>query len=185
MPFQLAKYNLRDYLSLLMKIDIRRYLSLRDSLLKEKSNLEVRLREINQALGQTPTMSAASSVSSSTPRGGQRGPRRGLSLRDAVLQVTANAPLAKEEILRRVQALGYRFSTKNPLNSLGVILYGKNPKFRNVDGKFSVSGKAAGASAQASPGGSRPGGRRKMSPEARARIAAAQRARWAKAKAGK
>jgi hypothetical protein len=180
-----------------MKIDIRRYLSLRDSLLKEKNNLEVRLREISQALDQTaPTTSTVSADAGAGTSPARRGRRKrggggGLSLRDAVLQVASGTPLTKEEILQRVQSLGYRFSTKNPLNSLGVILYGKNPKFRNDGGRFSTSGAkaspASGGGNQNSAAGTR-GGRRKrrtMSPEARARIAAAQRARWAKARGGK
>ena len=47
-----------------------------------------------------------------------------------------------------------------------------------------VLGGAASASA-AKPANGRRGGRRKLSPEARARIAAAQRARWAKVRGGK
>jgi hypothetical protein len=34
--------------------------------------------------------------------------------------------------------MGYQFSTDDPLNSLGVILYGKNPKFKNEGGRFSL-----------------------------------------------
>ena len=172
-----------------MKIDIRRYLSLRDSLLKEKSGLEARLQEITQALGQTdPGSPIKTTRSGPTPTAGRRRGKAagGLSLRDAVLQV-ATTPLTKEEILQRVQSLGYRFSTKNPLNSLGVILYGRNPKFRNEGGRFSMPGaKSSAGSAQtaaAMPGGKRK--RRTLSPEARARIAAAQRARWAKSRGGK
>jgi hypothetical protein len=175
-----------------MKIDIRRYLSLRDSLLKEKNQLETRLGEINQALGENAPASAStpaapSPVSFAGRRGRRRGPG-GLSLRDAVLQVTAGTPLTKEEILQRVQGLGYRFATKNPLNSLGVILYGKHPKFRNEGGRFSLpGGRAAGNAITGSPATGRGGGRKRrtLSPEARARIAAAQRARWAKARSGK
>ena len=87
--------------------------------------------------------------------------------------------MTKEQILDAVQKRGYKFSTNNPLNSLGVILYGKNPRFNRADGKFSIKGSATQAQ------GSQPirrGGKRKMSPEARARIAAAQRARWANQK---
>jgi hypothetical protein len=179
-----------------MKIDIRRYLSLRDSLLKEKNGLEVRLREINQALGQvSSTTSARHAPSTSVAGRGRPGRRRrgggGISLRDAVLQVASGTPLSKHEILDRVQALGYRFSTKNPLNSLGVILYGKSPKFRNENGRFSIpSGRGIATpntSGSQSPGTARGGKlkRRTMSSEARARIAAAQRARWAKARGGK
>lgn len=43
-------------------------------------------------------------------------------------------------------------------------------------------GSLFGGDAPASTGGSRKGGRRRMSPAARSRIAAAQRARWAKQK---
>jgi hypothetical protein len=94
--------------------------------------------------------------------------------------------LTKEEILEGVKNLGYRFSTSNPLNSLGVILYGKKPKFRNDSGRFSpLGGAPTPGNAQANGNGQSRGAsrkRRKMSPEARARIAAAQRARWAKVK---
>jgi hypothetical protein len=171
-----------------MKIDIRRYLSLRDSLLKEKNILEVRLQEINQALGQSSSAALeATATAPSGPRGRRRGRRGGgISLRDAVMQV-ATTPLTKEEILQKVEGLGYRFSTKNPLNSLGVILYGKNPKFRNDGGRFSLpGGRASAAAPQPAKAGRAPGRqRRTLSPEARARIAAAQRARWAKARGGK
>jgi len=89
--------------------------------------------------------------------------------------------MTKEEILEGVQQLGYTFSTTNPLNSLGVILYGKNPRFKNENGRFSSSGSAGGGAPSASGAFSRK--RRQLSPAARERIAAAQRARWAKAKA--
>ena len=184
-----------------MKSDIRKYLSLRDSLIQERSQLEARLREITEALGESggaatlaaPTASGATAAPTRTGgrgrgRGGRRGGGGGLSLREAVLQVTSGGPRTKEEILEGVQKLGYRFSTSNPLNSLGVILYGKNPKFKNDDGRFSPAGGAAGGGGrqQSGPAAQRGGRKRRtMSPEARERIAAAQRARWAKAKSGK
>ena len=91
----------------------------------------------------------------------------------------------KQEILDAIHKLGYRFTTKNPMNSLGVILYGKNPRFKNENGRFSPAGGASARPAAAPSNGSggafsRP--KRTLSPEARERIAAAQRARWAKAK---
>ena len=135
-----------------MNSDIKRYLSLRDSLIQEKTKLELRLREINEALGgaaatpnREPVAAKAGARRSGSGRRGARGP---ISLRDAVLQATAGAPLTKEEILNRVKALGYRFSTNNPLNSLGVILYGKNPRFKNQDGRFSPTGGGSNQGAQ-------------------------------------
>lgn len=166
-----------------MNNDIKRFLSLRDSLIEEKARLEKRLHEIASALGEI-TPRSQHLPATNTPE--QRGVRRrggGLSLRDAVLQVTSRGPLTKEEILNAVKQLGYRFSTNNPLNSLGVILYGKNPKFSNQSGRFSPTGSMPAAGGQSSSGtvsGTRK--KRKLSAEARERIAAAQRARWAKAK---
>jgi len=153
--------------------------------MQEKTRLESRLREINSALGQGQEAGTARASSISQPaRRGRRGARSGLSLRDAVLQATAKGPLTKEQILEAVKGFGYRFSTNNPLNSLGVILYGKNPKFKNNDGRFSPMG--ATNAGRAGNTGARTGSKRgKLSPEARARIAAAQRARWAKVKSAK
>ena len=94
--------------------------------------------------------------------------------------------MSKQEILDAVKGEGYKFTTNNPLNSLGVILYGKNPRFRNEDGKFSPMGSAGGSSSKPAAGGGGPGAfsrkKRQLSPEARERIAAAQRARWARSK---
>ena len=171
-----------------MRSDIKKYITLRDSLIQEKTQLESRLREINSALGQSEHAGGgfgSSIARGATARRGRRGARSGLSLRDAVLQATAKGALTKEQILEAVKGLGYRFSTNNPLNSLGVILYGKSPKFKNSDGRFSPMGAASvsrGENAGGKTGGSRRG---KLSAEARARIAAAQRARWAKAKNAK
>ena len=171
--------------------DIRRFLNLRDSLMQERAKLETRLREINQALGESNLSTSQESPTLPAKGAAKRGGRRagGISLREAVLQVTSKGPLSKEDILNGVKQLGYRFSTSNPLNSLGVILYGKNPKFKNDGGRFSPAGNAASNSrtqASKTSAPSKSGGqRRKLSPEARERIAAAQRARWAKSKADK
>lgn len=178
--------------------DIRRYIDLRDSLVREKSELEQRLSQINQALGEQETSSNQSSAPAATTSfskpassQGRRGrpSRSGVSLREAVLQVTGSGAKTKEEILKGVENLGYRFSTKNPLNSLGVILYGKNPRFKNDNGRFSPvgGGSSSGGSSNGGSSGAGAFGRKKrqMSPEARERIAAAQRARWAKSRGQK
>ena len=165
-----------------MKMDnLRRYIDLRDSLVREKNQLQHRLQQIGQALGQRePAAGLASrAFGGGTGRRG-RPARGGLSLRDAVLQLTSRRPMTKEEILEGVQQLGYTFSTNNPLNSLGVILYGKKPRFKNEGGRFSA-GAGGGASGSAGSGAFTRK-KRQLSPEARERIAAAQRARWAKAK---
>ena len=59
-----------------------------------------------------------------------------MSLKAAILKVTQNQAMTKQEILDAVLALGYTFTTNDPLNSIGVIIYGKNPKFINDGGRF-------------------------------------------------
>lgn len=164
---------------------LKQYVSLHESLVRERSGLQKRLNDINRVLGGEILV----------PFAAKRGRRKrgGLSLRDAVLKVISATPLTKGEILQGIQSLGYRFSTKNPMNSLGVILYGKNQKFRNENGRFSLGTRAVLQDTTDGEGrrslsaeGAQKKGRRRMSAEGRARIAAAARARWAKAKkAGK
>jgi hypothetical protein len=107
----------------------------------------------------------------------------GESLREHVIAVLQSGPKTKEEILAAVQNRGYRFSTNNPLNSLGVILYGKKPKFQRAQGRFSLGrGVGGGAPSSVAPAGGG-GSKRRMSAAARKAIAEAARKRWAAAKA--
>jgi hypothetical protein len=62
-----------------------------------------------------------------------------MSLREAVITVTTNRPLTKQEIYEAVQRLGYRFGGSDPLNAIGVVVYGKNPRFTNEGGRFSLA----------------------------------------------
>jgi hypothetical protein len=118
-----------------MKSDaLKQYVSLRDSIFAEREQLISRLREIDAALG-AMGLRGGGSYGPRTPTGRVRNE---LSLKEAVLKVVDGKALTKHEILDAVLRLGYQFSTDDPLNSLGVILYGKNPKFKNEGGKFSV-----------------------------------------------
>src|SRR5688572_14455691 len=167
---------------------LKQFVKLRQDLSQERGRLEERLRQISEALGEMPLPSlspiqgATGQSNGVRGRQGRGGSRSGQSLREHVLAVLQQGAMTKEEILAAVQGAGYKFSTNDPLNSLGVILYGKNPKFNRADGKFSLTG---GASSSAAPPKAGRGGKRTMSPAARARIAAAQKARWAKQKGGK
>lgn len=138
-----------------MKNDLlKQYVSLRDSLTKEKAALEVRLAEINRALG--GDSGAANSAVAAAPRARAgaakeetRAPKaagrprkraqNNKSLRDTVVDSLANKPLNRQEILEAVLKSGYVFSAKDPLNSLSTLLYTDKKTFKNKDGKFSVS----------------------------------------------
>ena len=165
--------------------NLQQFVQLRRQLTEEKTSLEARLQEITAALGESETAAPAPAAAPTPSRPAAAPPRRGRppggggqSLREHVLAVLASGPKTKEEVLAGVQQRGYAFSTSNPLNSLGVVLYGKNPKLNRANGRFSLRG---GSAAAASAAASKAGGKRSMSPEARARIAEAQRRRWAAA----
>jgi len=161
-----------------MRIDnLQQYIRLQRELAQERVSLESRLRQIEEALGQSTSQSSASGNLQPGRRG--RPPVSGKSLKSLVFEVLSSGPKTKEEILGAVQKLGYKFSTDNPLNSLGVILYGKNPKFNRVDGRFSLNG---GGISPANPKNQKPA-KRHFSPAVRKRIADAARKRWAAAKA--
>ena len=170
-----------------MKLDpLRQYAKLRQQLLGEKSRLEARLSEINQVLGAgaapvTPPPKAAAAARS-IGRTGRRGRRAAnkMTLREAMTQALAKGPMTRQELVKAVENLGYVFSTKDPANSMGVILYGKKSTFKNKDGKFFL---ASAATARTAPEGSAAAPKKRaMSAEGRARISAAQKARWAKKK---
>jgi hypothetical protein len=119
-----------------MKPDaLKQYVALRDSIFAEREQLITRLREIDEALGAMGLRGRDSYYGPRTPTGRVRNE---LSLKEAVMKVIEGKALTKHEILDAVLRMGYQFSTDDPLNSLGVILYGKNPKFKNEGGKFSV-----------------------------------------------
>jgi hypothetical protein len=180
-----------------MRIDsLQQFVKLRRELIQERDQVSRRLAQINEALGEMPLPSEAPAQGVSRQSSGRAPQQRaaasggagggGRSLRELVIEVLGEGAKTKEEVLSEVQSRGYKFQTSNPLNSLGVILYGKNPKFNRADGRFSLPGGAArsqgAAPAAKSSGGG--GGGRQMSAAARARIAEAQRKRWAATRQG-
>jgi hypothetical protein len=165
-----------------MRIDLlRQYAKLRKQLIDEKGQLETRLAEINQVVGtesDIPSASAtAQSVAAPKPRIG-RPPGSGMSMREAITKaLSERGPLTRKELGQAVLDLGYRSKANNVLGSIGNLLYGKKSPFKSAGGKFHLAGGMAAA-----PGKTR---KRRMSAEAREKIAAAQRARWARQRAGK
>ena len=100
------------------------------------------------------------------------------------MKALSTGPLSRKELVGAVEKAGYVFSSKNPLNSLGSVLYAKNSPIKSRAGKFYLEGGLGTEPVSDSEGAAAPAGRkrRRMSAEARAKIAAAQKARWAKQK---
>ena len=135
-----------------MKTDtVQQYLSIRQSLITEKAALESRLAQVSKALSGQTAAPAAPAIYTGKRRGrppgkakAKPGPKAGrthaknsMSMREAVFKVLADKPLGRQEVLVAVLKLGYKFSTNNPLNSLGVVLY-KDKGIKLADGKFSL-----------------------------------------------
>jgi len=130
------------------KDKLKLFVVIRDELVREKAQIEARLAEINSALDQVgaPVARVAASPAAKPVRAA-KAPRaaapkqrkqNSMSLREAVIASIKAKPLTKQEILDSIVKAGYTFTTTNPMNSLGVILYGKKPKFKNDGGRFSL-----------------------------------------------
>ena len=113
---------------------LQQYLASLKALHTEKARLEARLEQINAALADTPGAATGRRGRRVGRRGRAR--RNGLSLREAVVQVTRSRALSKPEILQAIQRIGYKFATKDPMNSLNAMLYAPANRFRNQNGRF-------------------------------------------------
>ena len=122
---------------------LKAFLSMRVSLEAERAKLSARLTEIEVALGTfaaaVPAKAAGKAAKPVAASGSRKRAQNELSLKEAVLKALEKKPLTKAEILEGVQKVGYKFTAKNPTNSLNTLLYGKKPTFKNEDGKFSAA----------------------------------------------
>ena len=118
-----------------MKPDrLRKFVALRQALLKEKADLEQRLEQLDRALALD---GASAPARTANPQAGHlRRIKNPMSLKAAVIQVTKDKGLTKPEILGAIKKVGYRFTAKDPVNSLNTVLY-TGKAFKNQGGKFS------------------------------------------------
>lgn len=122
-----------------MKVDaVKQFVAVRAALISEKARLEARLTEIDRAFGQASAARPSVPIAKPAPSLGRKHKRANntVSLKEAVIRATKNKPLAKPEILKAIKQNGYRFTAKDPMNSLNATLYTKG-NFKNANGKFS------------------------------------------------
>jgi hypothetical protein len=129
---------------------IREYQALRAALEKERSQIQDRLKAIDAALaggGEIPVpfrsvrkaKPASKKPKAAAPAargGGAKRIKNKLTLREAITQVTKDKALTRREIVDAVQKVGFRFASKDPMNSLGAFLYTHKSQFKNEDGKW-------------------------------------------------
>lgn len=119
-----------------MPDNISRFVALRGMLEAERSAIYQRLRELDAALGAAAGTQEQPKAASPSPaplvprrRGRPPGSRNTSSagakfgLREAIAQAVARGPLLLRDLVPAVQKLGYRFTSKNPYNSMGAYLY--------------------------------------------------------------
>ncbi|MBI3880336.1 MAG: hypothetical protein HY301_09780 [Verrucomicrobia bacterium] len=117
---------------------VKQFLALRESLQSERATILARLREIDRALGGVSASvpaAAPAKVDGRTLRRGLKRMKNPMSLKAAIAVVTKARPLSKDDILKGIAKLGYRFATSDPLNTLNSVLYAKK-QYKNTDGKF-------------------------------------------------
>ncbi len=118
-----------------MKPDrLKKFVALRQALLKERADLQQRLEQLDRALAQDGAIGSAPSLA--RPRTQIRRVKNPMSLKTAVIKVTTNKAMGKQEILSAIKKLGYHFAAKDPINSLNTVLY-TGKAFKNQAGKFS------------------------------------------------
>jgi hypothetical protein len=118
---------------------IKQFVKLRQQLEAERADIVSRLKQVEAALGSFQVEPSPKAIKTPKVKSPRKRAKNELSLKESVLKAVSGKALTKEQILDGVQKIGYKFSTKNPVNSLSVVLYGKKPKFKNQDGKFSVA----------------------------------------------
>ncbi|MGZ5544676.1 MAG: hypothetical protein ACXWIU_08365 [Limisphaerales bacterium] len=114
---------------------LENFLSLQTQIFTEREKLVARLAEIDGELAKLGFNATVRHYGLRTPTGRVRNPK---SLKKLVVEILAAKPLTKDEVYDAVLRSGYQFSTNDPLNSLGVVLYGKSPCFKRVGKKFSL-----------------------------------------------
>ncbi len=125
---------------------LQQYASARRQLLAEKASLLKRLDTINQALeaGATSPGRRAAARSAGTPTASKSAqPEELLTQREAITRaLREHGPLTRQELAKAIQEMGYVSKAKDPLNSMGIVLYAKNTPIQKKDGKFFLPARA-------------------------------------------
>lgn len=142
-----------------MKSDtLKKFVLLRDGLLREKAGLEIRLAEINKALGLISTpettplpprrgrpkkseaATATRPAKARKTRARAKRPANQASLKDTVVAVLKERKsLSRKELLQAVVDGGYVFTATDPLNSLSTLIYSNRKIFNAKGGVISLA----------------------------------------------
>jgi hypothetical protein len=130
-----------------MKSDkLKKFATLLEGLLKEKSALESRLSDINKALGVSspaapaPVKTRAARVPRAAAVGGRKRASNSASLKETVVAVLKEKKsLGRKDLLQAVKDTGYKFTATDPLNSLSTLIYSNRKIFNAKSGIISLA----------------------------------------------
>ena len=93
-------------------------------------------KAVKKAAKKAPKKAVKKAPKKATKKASAKKVKNKLSLKQVALAVTKGKALDAKQILGAAKKAGHKFSGKNPLNSLRVMLYTNKKAFKNNKGKF-------------------------------------------------
>ncbi len=93
-------------------------------------------KAVKKAAKKAPKKAVKKAPKKAVKKGPAKKVKNKLSLKQVALAVTKGKALDAKQILGAAKKAGHKFSGKNPLNSLRVMLYTNKKAFKNNKGKF-------------------------------------------------
>jgi len=103
---------------------------------KKKAAKKAPRKAVKKAAKKAPNKASKKAPKKATKNAPAKKVKNKLSLKQVALAVTKGKALDAKQILEAAKKTGHKFSGKNPLNSLRVMLYTNKKAFKNNKGKF-------------------------------------------------
>ena len=103
---------------------------------KKKAAKKAPRKAVKKAAKNAPKKAVKKAPKKAAKKAPAKKVRNKLSLKQVALAVTKGKALDAKQILEAAKKAGHKFSGKNPLNSLRVMLYTNKKAFKNNKGKF-------------------------------------------------
>ena len=103
---------------------------------KKRAAKKAPRKAVKKAAKKAPKKAVKKAPKKAVKKGPAKKVKNKLSLKQVALAVTKGKALDAKQILGAAKKAGHKFSGKNPLNSLRVMLYTNKKAFKNNKGKF-------------------------------------------------
>jgi len=106
---------------------------------KKKAAKKAPRKAVKKAAKKAPKKASKKAPKKAAKKAPAKKVKNKLSLKQVALAVTKGKALDAKQILGAAKKAGHKFSGKNPLNSLRVMLYTNKKAFKNNKGKFTAA----------------------------------------------